>query len=70
MIVSIIAGALDTGRIPEGKSVRLLCSVDANPMDVAYQWYVNDELVIGATLNELVSGMRCDRPAEVLMGYD
>lgn len=52
--MTIVEGALDTGRIPEGNSIKLLCTSNANPSDVAYQWYMNDEQIVDATLNELV----------------
>lgn len=52
--MTIVEGALDTGRIPEGNSIKLLCISNAHPSDVAYQWYMNDEQIVDATLNELV----------------
>lgn len=54
LAVTIVEGALDTGRIPEGNSIKLLCTSNANPSDVAFQWYMNDEQIVDATLNELV----------------
>lgn len=49
VIVSIVEGALDTGRIPEGNIVSLLCQADANPSDITYRWYINDEQIDGQT---------------------
>lgn len=55
VLVTVIEGALDTGRIPEGNSIKLHCKADANPQKVTYRWYINDDIVVDATLNELVS---------------
>lgn len=38
----------------EGADVRLLCSADANPPDVTYRWFINDQLVAGDPTTELV----------------
>lgn len=54
--VSVIGGALAGGRIAEGSEVRLSCRADANPTDVTYRWYINEELVSGDFTTELVSG--------------
>lgn len=56
VIVKTVEGALDTGRIPIENTIRLRCETDANPNDITYQWYINDEMIVDATLNELVSG--------------
>lgn len=53
--VSVIGGALAGGRIPEGAEVRLSCRSDANPSDVTYRWYINEELVVGDYTTEMVS---------------
>lgn len=53
--VSVIGGALAGGRIAEGSEVRLSCHADANPADVTYRWYINDEAVGGDYTTELVS---------------
>lgn len=53
--VSVIGGALAGGRIPEGAEVRLSCRADANPNELTYRWYINDELVIGDYTTEMVS---------------
>lgn len=47
-------GALDTGRIPEGNTVKFWCNADANPNDLTYRWFMADEVIAGATLNQLV----------------
>lgn len=53
--VSIIEGALDTGRIPVDNAIKLRCITDANPNNnLTYQWYVNDEMIVDATFSELV----------------
>lgn len=43
------------GRIPEGSDVRFLCQADANPSNVTYRWYINEELVAGDYTTEMVS---------------
>lgn len=58
--VSVIGGALAGGRIPEGAEVRLSCHSDANPSDVTYRWYVNEELVVGDYTTEMVSSVQID----------
>lgn len=55
MVITIIEGALDTGRIPIDNAIRLKCVADANPNEITYQWYINDEMFIGATSSELVT---------------
>lgn len=52
--VSIVEGALDTGRIPIDNAIRLRCNADAHPNVLTYQWYINDEMLIDATLSDLV----------------
>lgn len=54
--IMIVEGALDTGRIPINNAVRLRCETDANPNEITYQWYMNDEMIVDAKHNELVSG--------------
>lgn len=51
----MIGGAIAGGRIPEGAEVRLACRSDANPSDVTYRWYINEEPVVGDYTTELVS---------------
>ena len=55
--VSVIGGALAGGRIPEGAEVRFSCRADANPAELTYRWYLNDELQIGDYTTEMVSRM-------------
>lgn len=52
--VSIISGAASNGRIPEGAEVHLGCHADANPPEVNYRWFLNDEIIIGDFTTELV----------------
>lgn len=47
------AGAVQ--RIVEHAQVRLECRADANPSDVRYRWYINDEPIIGGQKTEMVS---------------
>lgn len=55
MSISVIGeSALTGGRIPEGTDVRFLCRADANPPNVTYRWYINDELVAGDYTTEMV----------------
>lgn len=54
--VSIVEGALDTGQIPIENAVRLRCETDANPNEITYQWYINEEMIVDAKFNEFVSG--------------
>lgn len=53
--MSVIGGALAGGRIPEGAEVRLSCRADANPSEVTYRWYINDDLQVGDFTTEMVS---------------
>lgn len=57
VVITIIEGALDTGRIPIDNAVRLKCVADANPNEITYQWYIKDEMIIGATSSELVTNV-------------
>nr|AAN31396.1 cell adhesion molecule RST [Drosophila virilis]AAN31397.1 cell adhesion molecule RST [Drosophila virilis] len=41
-------------RIVEHAQVRLECRADANPSDVRYRWYINDEPIIGGQKTEMV----------------
>ncbi|XP_055841276.1 irregular chiasm C-roughest protein [Episyrphus balteatus] len=52
--VSVIGGALAGGRIPEYAQVRLECKADANPGEVRYRWFINDEPIIGGQKTEMV----------------
>lgn len=50
----IVSGLGLTGRLTEGAEVRLACKADANPLDLTYRWYINDELVPGDYTTELI----------------
>uniref|UniRef100_W8AUB9 Irregular chiasm C-roughest protein n=2 Tax=Ceratitis capitata TaxID=7213 RepID=W8AUB9_CERCA len=52
--VNIIGGALEDGRIPEFAQVRLECKADANPSDLRYRWFINDEPIVGGQKTEMV----------------
>lgn len=53
--VTIAEGADESGYIPIDSTVRLRCETDANPNEITYQWFVNDEMVPDANDFELVS---------------
>ena len=52
--VSVIGGALAGGRIPEGAEVRLSCHAEANPNELSYKWYINEELAVGDYTTEMI----------------
>lgn len=52
--LSIVGGLGPSGRLTEGADVRLACKADANPLDLTYRWYINDELVPGDYTTELM----------------
>lgn len=52
--MSILSGASSSGRIPEGADVRLGCKADANPANVTYRWFINDEQLIGDYTTEMI----------------
>ncbi|ALC48823.1 kirre [Drosophila busckii] len=52
--VSVVGGALAGGRIPEGAEVILSCQADANPSQVNYRWFVNDEIMLGDYTTKLI----------------
>ncbi|XP_057658367.1 irregular chiasm C-roughest protein-like [Diorhabda carinulata] len=52
--VSVLSGLGSNGRIPEGSEVRLGCKADANPSDVTYRWFLNDEPVLGDFNTEMI----------------
>ncbi|KAJ8978266.1 hypothetical protein NQ317_003050 [Molorchus minor] len=51
--VKFISKLGPNGRIPEGTEVRLACHADANPPDVTYKWFLNEEPIIGDFTTEL-----------------
>lgn len=55
--VAVVDGADESGYIPIDSTVRLRCETDANPNEITYQWFVNDEMVPGADDVELVSDL-------------
>lgn len=52
--VNVIGGAVGNGRILEHSQVRLECKSEANPSDVRYKWYINDEPISGGQKTEMV----------------
>lgn len=52
--LSIVNGLGPSGRLTEFAEVRLACKADANPLDLTYRWYINDELVPGDYTTELI----------------
>jgi hypothetical protein len=52
--LSIVSGLGPSGRLSEGADVRLACKAHANPLDLTYRWYINDELVPGDYTTELM----------------
>ncbi|KAH8416403.1 hypothetical protein KR222_001588 [Zaprionus bogoriensis] len=51
---SVGVGSAAVQRIVEHAQVRLECRADANPSDVRYRWYINDEPIIGGQKTEMV----------------
>ncbi|XP_070492966.1 irregular chiasm C-roughest protein isoform X2 [Chironomus tepperi] len=54
VIVSVVSNTLGNGRIPEGAEVRFACHAEANPNEVSFKWYINDEVIIGDQSTELI----------------
>lgn len=52
---ALTVGSNTLQRIVEHAQVRLECRADANPSDVRYRWYINDEPIIGGQKTEMVS---------------
>jgi len=50
-----VGGALAGGKIPEGAEVILSCQADANPHELSYRWFINDELMTGDFTTKMVS---------------
>lgn len=57
VVVSVVNGALETGQIPDGNTIDVLCAVDANPDVVTYRWFLNDEQIPDQTNRVLVSAL-------------
>lgn len=55
VVVSVVNGALETGQIPDGNTIDVLCAVDANPDVVTYRWFLNEEQLPDQTNRVLVS---------------
>ncbi|XP_017009136.2 irregular chiasm C-roughest protein [Drosophila takahashii] len=52
--VSVVGGALAGGKIPEGAEVILSCQADANPHELSYRWFINDELMTGDFTTKMI----------------
>ncbi|XP_063835341.1 irregular chiasm C-roughest protein [Ostrinia nubilalis] len=37
------------GKIPEGSDVTIACRADANPSNLTFKWYLNDDAIVGNT---------------------
>lgn len=44
----------NSSRLLEGQNVRMICSVVANPPDVSYRWYINEQLILSDPTTELI----------------
>lgn len=44
----------NSSRVLEGQNVRMICSVIANPPDVSYRWYINEQLILSDPTTELI----------------
>lgn len=55
VLVSIVSGALESGQIPDGSTIDAMCVVDANPAEVSYRWYLNEEQLPDQTGRVMVS---------------
>lgn len=54
-IVLSIVNNDDTNGIYEGSEAKFSCLSNANPSEVTYKWFINDELVVGDYATEMVS---------------
>ncbi|XP_017112772.1 irregular chiasm C-roughest protein [Drosophila elegans] len=52
--ISVVGGALAGGKIPEGAEVILSCQADANPHELSYRWFINDELMPGDFTTKMI----------------
>ncbi|XP_052872055.1 irregular chiasm C-roughest protein-like [Anopheles cruzii] len=52
--IAVIGGALNGGRLTEGTEVRLSCQADANPPDLSFRWFVDDELAESGNASDLI----------------
>lgn len=58
--VSIISGALANGRIQEGAEVRLACRAEANPPELSFKWYINDNKITGDSTELIIPNITRD----------
>lgn len=42
-----------TKKLVEGSDVQFLCLTKANPLEVTYRWFVNDQFALGEVTSEL-----------------
>lgn len=42
-------------KITEGNEAKFNCLTDANPNDVTYKWFINNELIVGDYTTQMVS---------------
>lgn len=52
-----VESADGSSEMAEGNEVRFVCRAEANPTDITYKWFVNNELVVGDYTTEMVSGI-------------
>lgn len=45
----------EDGDVFEGGEAKFACTANANPGDVVYKWFINNELVVGDYTTEMVS---------------
>lgn len=50
-----IENADGSSEIAEGSEARFVCRAEANPTDITYKWFVNNEMVVGDYTTEMVS---------------
>jgi hypothetical protein len=58
--VSVISGALANGRIQEGAEVRLACHAEANPPEVNFKWFINDNKITGESTELIIPNITRD----------
>lgn len=49
-----IENADGSSKIAEGNEARFVCRAEANPGDITYKWFINNELVVGDYTTEMV----------------
>ena len=55
--ISVVSRGINK-KIPEGSEARVRCSVDANPPAQLYEWYINNNPVVGDYTDEMVSSFK------------